>query len=114
MEELRAVPSPRSGSPFSLLSYRDAAKRADFIVEVTADNRMPPWKPHPGAGVFLDARRLSALEKEILRDWAATGCAAGDPADLPRDAGLSRRMAARSARRGPDHARAISMSGRRP
>jgi hypothetical protein len=74
---------PGQVAPFSLLSFRDAAKRADFIVEVTSANRMPPWKPHPGAGVFLDAARLSVLEKETLRQWAASGCAAGDPADLP-------------------------------
>ena len=44
---------------------------------------MPPWKPHPGAGVFLDAPRLSVVEKETLRLWAQTGCPRGDPADLP-------------------------------
>ncbi len=65
------------------MTLRDAAKRADFIALVTASDRMPPWKPHPGAGTFLDARRLSERDKEILRNWAETGCAAGDPADLP-------------------------------
>ena len=73
---------PGQVAPFSLLTFRDAAKRADFIIEVIAANRMPPWKPHPGAGVFLDAPRLSVLEKETLRAWASSGCAAGDPADL--------------------------------
>ena len=65
------------------MTYRDAAKRAGLLEEVTADDRMPPWKPHPGAGVFLDAPRLSSLEKEMLVRWASTGKAAGDPADLP-------------------------------
>jgi peroxiredoxin len=69
--------------PFALLTYHDAAKRAEFIREVTADGRMPPWKPHPGAGVFLDAGRLSARERDVIRVWAETGCKQGDPADLP-------------------------------
>jgi hypothetical protein len=44
---------------------------------------MPPWKAHPGAGVFLDAPRLSVLEKERIARWADTGCQEGDSADLP-------------------------------
>jgi hypothetical protein len=74
---------PGEVGPFSLLSYRDAAKRADFIREVTAAGQMPPWKAQPGAGVFVDAPRLSAIEKEVIARWAETGCAQGDPADLP-------------------------------
>ena len=65
------------------MTYRDAAKRADFIREVTESGQMPPWKAHSGAGVFLDAPRLTVLEKEVLARWAETGCAEGDPADLP-------------------------------
>jgi hypothetical protein len=74
---------PGEVGPFSLLTYRDAAKRADFIRELTADGRMPPSKPHPGAGVFFDLARLSVIEKEILATWAETGTAEGDPGDLP-------------------------------
>jgi hypothetical protein len=74
---------PGEVGPFSLLTYHDAAKRAAFIRDVTASGRMPPWKAHPGAGVFLDAARLSALEKETLTRWAETGCKPGNPADLP-------------------------------
>jgi peroxiredoxin len=74
---------PGNVGPFPLLSYRDAAKRADFIREVTAGDEMPPWKAHPGAGVFLDAPRLTVLEKEVLARWAETGCAEGNPRDLP-------------------------------
>jgi peroxiredoxin len=74
---------PGEVGPFPLLTYKDAAKRASFIREVTAAGQMPPWKAHPGAGVFLDAPRLSLIEKEILARWAETGCKPGDPADLP-------------------------------
>jgi peroxiredoxin len=74
---------PGEVGPFSLLTYADAAKRADFIHEVTSSGRMPPWKPHSGAGVFMGAPRLSAIEKETLRIWAETGRERGDLADLP-------------------------------
>ncbi len=74
---------PGEIGPFSLLTYRDAARRADFLHEVTANGKMPPWKPHPAAGVFLDASRLSPAEIEILARWAEGGCQPGDPAHLP-------------------------------
>ena len=57
---------PGEIGPFSLLTYKDAARRAYFLYEVAASGQMPPWKPHPGAGVFLDASRLSAAEIETL------------------------------------------------
>jgi len=74
---------PGAVGPFSLLTYGDAAKRAIFIRDVTASGRMPPWKPHAGAGVFLDAPGLSVLEKATLRRWVETGCEPGDPSRLP-------------------------------
>jgi peroxiredoxin len=74
---------PGQIGPFSLLTYKDAAKRANFLSDVAASGRMPPWKPHPGVGVFLDPLRLSATETETLGRWAETGCKPGDLADLP-------------------------------
>ncbi len=74
---------PGEVGPFSLLTYRDAAKRADFIREITASRRMPPWKARPGSGVFLDNHRLTDRELAILARWAETGAPEGDAADLP-------------------------------
>src|SRR5437763_15544240 len=59
---------PGEVGPFSLLTYQDAAKRADFLQEITADRRMPPWKPEPGFGEFHDARRLTEAEIKTLAD----------------------------------------------
>jgi peroxiredoxin len=75
---------PGQVGPFSLLTYRDAAKRADFLREITASRRMPPWKARPGYGVFLDNLRLSDRELAILARWAEAGAPEGDQADLPR------------------------------
>jgi thiol-disulfide isomerase/thioredoxin len=74
---------PGTVGPFSLLTYRDAARRAEFLREITASRRMPPWKPRPGYGIFLDALRLTDRELALLARWAAAGAPQGDPADLP-------------------------------
>jgi hypothetical protein len=74
---------PGEVGPFSLLTYDDAAKRADFLAEVTAAHRMPPWKPVEGYGEFLDERRLSPAEIKTLDAWAHSGAKQGDPDDLP-------------------------------
>ena len=55
---------PGAVAPFSLLSYNDAARRADFIRDVVSSGQMPPWKPHPGAGVFLDAPPVGGRERD--------------------------------------------------
>jgi thiol-disulfide isomerase/thioredoxin len=74
---------PGQVGPFSLLTYKDAARRAKFIQEVTARREMPPWKPEPGHGDFHDERRLSDAELKTLAEWARTGAREGDPRDLP-------------------------------
>ncbi|MBX6314619.1 MAG: cytochrome c, partial [Isosphaeraceae bacterium] len=73
---------PGEVGPFPLLTYRDAAKRADFLRAITASRRMPPWKPVHGYGDFLNERRLSRRELATLARWAETGSEEGDPADL--------------------------------
>jgi thiol-disulfide isomerase/thioredoxin len=76
----------RSGevAPFALTRFEDAAKRAKQIAAVTRDRFMPPWKAQPGAGHFLDERRLSDDEIATLSAWADAGAPEGDAADLPR------------------------------
>ena len=75
----------RSGEvgPFSLLSYKDAAKRASDLADITRERRMPPWKAEPDFGEFHDERRLSAAEIETIAHWAENGSPEGDPTDLP-------------------------------
>jgi hypothetical protein len=74
---------PGEIGPFSLLTYKDAAKRARHLKEVTASHRMPPWKPKPGFGEFMGERRLTADEIALLGRWVDTGAQEGDAADLP-------------------------------
>ncbi|MGF1580663.1 MAG: ascorbate-dependent monooxygenase [Gemmataceae bacterium] len=74
---------PGEVAPFSLLSYKDAAKRANFLVEVTQNKRMPPWKAERGHIQFRDERGLSNEELDVLVRWAKAGAPKGDPKDMP-------------------------------
>jgi hypothetical protein len=44
---------------------------------------MPPWKPVPGFGDFLEPRRLSGDELTTLVRWLEAGAPEGDRAKLP-------------------------------
>lgn len=75
---------PGEVGPFPLLTYKDAARRANFLKEITAERKMPPWKPEPGFGAFHDVRRLDDVEIKAIADWADAGAPEGNPADLPK------------------------------
>jgi hypothetical protein len=70
-------------APFSLLTYDDAAKRAQMIAEVAQSRVMPPWKLAANFGHFVGERRLDNREIATLVAWAADGAPLGNPADLP-------------------------------
>jgi hypothetical protein len=74
---------PGEVGPFPLLSYRDAAKRAELLKDVVEHRAMPPWKAEPGYGHFLDERRLTDQEIATIARWADDGAEEGDPKDLP-------------------------------
>src|SRR5437764_83399 len=75
---------PGHVAPFALLTYKDAARRAKFLVEVTASRRMPPWRAAPDYGPhFLNERRMSDADVRTLARWAEAGAPEGDPRDLP-------------------------------
>ena len=73
---------PGEAAPFSLLTYDDAKSHARLIEEVTKRRLMPPWLPADDPK-FADDLRLSDDEIARLRDWAESGAAEGNPADLP-------------------------------
>ena len=73
---------PEGIAPFSLLTYEDAKSHAVAIVAATRDRDMPPWKPEPGYGEFLDERRLTGDEIQTLARWLETGLVEGDRTQL--------------------------------
>lgn len=69
---------PGEIAPFSLLTYDDAAKRAQLIATVTKERIMPPWKPEAGYGDFKDARRLTDEQIALIQAWARNHAPEGD------------------------------------
>ena len=82
----RCVECHRKGeiAPFALTNYESAAGFAETIAEVVDENRMPPWHADPKHGQFANDRRLSDVEKKLIKDWVAAGAPEGDPNDLPK------------------------------
>lgn len=75
----------RSGevAPFSLTSYEDVLGWEDTILEVIADDRMPPWFADPKHGSFSNDARLTQKERDLLQTWVDNGMPEGDAKDLP-------------------------------
>ncbi|HSC29516.1 MAG TPA: hypothetical protein VLD67_19725 [Vicinamibacterales bacterium] len=74
---------PGEIAPMSLLTYEDARPYAKAIRDEIRDGNMPPWHAEAPHGTFLNERRISDTEKDILVRWATNGAPRGDPSDLP-------------------------------
>ena len=74
---------PGQVAPFSLLTHDDAAKRVQFLSEVTRSRHMPPWKAEIGHGRFLGERHLTDAQIDLIEAWAKAGAPEGDPEDRP-------------------------------
>lgn len=74
---------PGEVGPFSLLTYKDAKRRAKQLADVTDTRLMPPWLPVGGHGEFMGERRLTEGQIRTLRQWSDAGAPEGDAKDLP-------------------------------
>lgn len=74
---------PQGDAPFSLISFTDVKQRASQIAAVTRSRYMPPWKPVPGFGEFIGARRLTDAQIGLVSRWVTAGSPEGNAADLP-------------------------------
>ena len=76
---------PNGGAPFQMLGYKDIAKRAKMIRDVTANRYMPPWPADPHYRSFVGERHLSDREIALLEKWVEDGLevGAGDPPKPP-------------------------------
>jgi len=70
-------------APFTLGSYDDVLGWEDTILEVIAENRMPPWFADPAHGDFANDSRLTSKERTAIETWVDNGMPEGDPRDLP-------------------------------
>jgi Flp pilus assembly protein TadD len=71
-------------APFPLLEYQDAARWSESIAIETKARVMPPWLPSPNTPEFLDVRRLTDDEIDVLQRWHRAGAPMGNPADAPK------------------------------
>lgn len=69
--------------PMEFADYGEVSGWADMIVEVVNENRMPPWHADPKHGDFINERRISTAEKQMLMDWVAAGTPMGELDQLP-------------------------------
>jgi hypothetical protein len=75
---------PGQVAPFSLLTYEQARKRADDLVDLTESRKMPPWHVSTTeGGPFRDARVLRERDIATLAAWVEAGCPEGNPTDAP-------------------------------
>ncbi len=74
---------PGEIAPMSLLTYEDARPWAKSMRDEVSDGTMPPWHADAPHGSFLNDRRLTDDEKNIIVKWANGGAPKGDPKDMP-------------------------------
>jgi thiol-disulfide isomerase/thioredoxin len=70
-------------APFALVTHKQAAARADAILETITDQRMPPWFAAHDFGPFVNRRGMTDDEKAVIADWVKGGTPAGDLAKAP-------------------------------
>jgi mono/diheme cytochrome c family protein len=74
---------PGAIAPMSLLTYSDARPWTRSIATNVTRGTMPPWHADPAHGEFLNDRRLSQADKDIIVNWVSAGAPEGNAADLP-------------------------------
>jgi len=75
---------PGSAGPFPLLTYRDAADKAELIRHATATRYMPPWPADPTYRRFVGEHVLSPRQIGLIGRWVEQGAPEGDPRRTPR------------------------------
>lgn len=74
---------PGEVGPFALMTYAQAVRWGQEMVEFTQSRRMPPWKPEERHGEFANQRSLSEAEIATLAAWVKAGMPEGDPQQAP-------------------------------
>src|SRR5688572_24968768 len=74
---------PGEVAPMPLLTFADARPYARAIRDRVVSRRMPPWSADRSVGHFSNDPSLTAREIELITQWAESGAAQGDPADMP-------------------------------
>ena len=73
---------PGQVGPFSLTTYKQAAKWADACLEEVKAKKMPPWKAEKN-DLLTGNRSLPEAAIQLLEKWVAQGMPEGSPQDAP-------------------------------
>jgi hypothetical protein len=74
---------PGEIGPMSLMTYKDVRPWARSIGSRVAAGTMPPWHADPQVGEFVNDRRLTDVQKNLIARWIDAGAPEGDEKDLP-------------------------------
>ena len=76
---------PGTAAPMSLETYEQARPWAKSIKERVLSRNMPPWHIDKTVGIqhFINDRSLDDAQIATVVKWVDTGCAKGDPKDMP-------------------------------
>lgn len=74
---------PGQPAPFSLISYKDVAKRSKTIREIINKHIMPPWPADPSYSHFLGENNLSDAQIAMINEWVENGAPVGDSLMIP-------------------------------
>lgn len=69
---------PGGIGPFNLVTYKDVAKRAEFVAKVTQIRYMPPFPADRNFQHYANERSLTEAEIEIIQQWVAQGSIEGN------------------------------------
>lgn len=73
---------PGQVGPFSLTTFKQAAKWGETCLEEIEAKKMPPWKPAKN-DLLAGDRTVPADAVKVLEKWVAQGMPEGDPKDAP-------------------------------
>jgi hypothetical protein len=72
------------GAAQPVLDQAQSAIAAASTIEAAIQSKMmPPFPPAEGCNAYVGERRMTAVDQQVVAQWAAGGAPAGDPATAP-------------------------------
>ncbi|BDC52471.1 hypothetical protein F183_A47860 [Bryobacterales bacterium F-183] len=74
---------PGEAAPMPLMTYAEARPWAKALKQAVLRGTMPPWFADAKHGKFINERRLTPGETDVISAWADSGAREGNPKDAP-------------------------------
>lgn len=65
-------------APFALTNYQEVRRKGKTIVNVIESGYMPPWPADTSFSHFVGEKKLTLLQKEIIKKWVNSNMLPGD------------------------------------